>query len=128
MEGILLMFELSVKTHFSGAHRLNGYDGPCCRVHGHNWSVEVFLRGTELDSNGMLVDFTVVKKFLSEVLEELDHRDLNEVPEFRSKNPTSEHISRYLFEKLSACLNCKRYSVSKIRVCETDNTGAAYWI
>ena len=76
------MYEVGVTTHFSAAHRLAGYDGPCAGAHGHNWEVEVFIRGSELDDLGMLVDFRDVKSTLSEILSELDHRDLNTLEAF----------------------------------------------
>lgn len=120
------MYEISVKTSFSGAHRLDGYDGPCRRVHGHNWDVEVFVQGDQLGADGMLVDFTVVKKALNEIISRMDHRDLNELPEFQSANPTSENICRHIHEQLSKTFNCERFKVSKVKVSETNNSSATY--
>ena len=121
------MFELSVRTHFSAAHRLVGYDGPCANPHGHNWEVEVFLRGSKLGELGMLVDFRDLKAALREVMRELDHVDLNQVPAFVLANPTSESIARYLHSALSEKLNAGHHWVQKVTVCETPGTTASYW-
>lgn len=97
------MFELTVKAEFEAAHQINGYNGKCQRLHGHNWSVEAIVEGRKLDELGMLIDFKVLKAELNKVLDELDHRYLNELPIFSKKiNPTAENIAQYVFETLSA--------------------------
>lgn len=121
------MYELSIKTHFSAAHRLVGYDGACANLHGHNWDVEVFVRGTTLNALGMLMDFRDIKAAVREVMVEVDHCDLNKLPAFLKDNPTSESLARYLFEKLGVILNNDTCTVHKITVCETPGTTASYW-
>jgi 6-pyruvoyltetrahydropterin/6-carboxytetrahydropterin synthase len=121
------MFELSIKTHFSAAHRLVGYAGPCANPHGHNWDVEVFVRGTHLNELGMLIDFTDIKEAVRMAMKEVDHCDLNQLPAFMRENPTSENLARYLHERLSETLNGKALKVFKVTVCETPRTTASYW-
>ena len=121
------MYEISINTHFCAAHRLIGYDGPCAGPHGHNWDVEVFVRGESLDELGMLVDFREIKRAVNSALEELDHQDLNTVTVFKDRNPTSEHIAEYLSNKLSAEFNNDRCKLHRITVHETPQTGASYW-
>lgn len=121
------MFEVSVKTHFSAAHRLVGYDGPCANPHGHNWDIEVFLRGSKLNDIGMLVDFRDIKAAIREVMKEIDHVDLNAIPPFVIVNPTSECIARHLHTRLSEQLNAGHYRVHKVTVCETPGTTASFW-
>ncbi len=120
------MFEVSVKAHFSGAHRLRGYKGICSRLHGHNWEIEVFLRGRRLDATGMLCDFTLVKTALRAVMEQLDHRDLGELPAFARCNPTSENLARYLFGELAARLDSRRCRVHRVWVSESPGSAATY--
>lgn len=122
------MFELSIKTHFSAAHRLVGYAGPCANPHGHNWEVEVFVRGTELNGLGMLVDFKDIKAAVKTAMSEVDHCDLNRLPAFVRENPTSENLARYLHEQLSKVLNGAALTVNKVTVCETPGTTASYWV
>ena len=121
------MFELSVKTHFSAAHRLIGYDGACANLHGHNWDVEIFVRGDSLNKIGMLVDFRDIKAAIREVMKELDHCDLNQLPAFLVENPTSENLARYLHRKYGERLNSDACQIYKITVCETPGTTASYW-
>jgi 6-pyruvoyltetrahydropterin/6-carboxytetrahydropterin synthase len=121
------MFELSVKTHFSAAHRLVGYNGACANLHGHNWDVEIFLRGRTVNELGMLIDFTDIKRAVKEIMKEVDHCDLNLLPAFLRENPTSENLARYLHARLGIRLNNERHRVCKITVCETPGTTASYW-
>ncbi len=69
-------FEIYVETNFSAAHSLVGYQGDCARVHGHNWSVEVFVRCKELDNIGIGIDFREIKTTVKDVLMNLDHFNL----------------------------------------------------
>jgi len=121
------MYEISIRTHFSAAHRLVGHQGVCANFHGHNWEIEIFLKGPGLDSIGILVDFKVVKEAVQEVLGGLDHADLNQHPAFAVQNPTSENIARLLFEELGRRLNTEGSRISKVRVSESPNSSATYW-
>ncbi len=121
------MFELDIRREFSAAHQLKGYNGNCSNLHGHNWTVQVFIRSEKLDEVGIALDFKVLKKELDVILSGLDHKFLNEHDEFRDKNPTSEHIAMYLYRALSAKINAGSVKVSKVRVCESDSSGATYF-
>ncbi len=96
------MYELTVESAFEAAHRIENYPGKCARLHGHNWIVEAVAQGTELNELGILIDFKVFKTELNKILDELDHRYLNELENFAKKNPTAENIAKEIFEKLSA--------------------------
>lgn len=120
------MYEVTVRTRFSAAHKLKGYDGPCAQLHGHNWVVQVFIRGDELDNIGMLVDFRDVKDAIAATLENLDHADLNALPEFGDSNPTSENIARHVFEKLSAQFNSSKLKIHRVTIQESPETGVTY--
>lgn len=121
------MFDIFIDTHFSAAHHLRDYPGNCEKPHGHNWKVRATVRATKLDELGMGVDFRVVKNAVNEAMETLDHRDLNEHPNFGSINPSSENIAVYIFEKLSTVLTSDRYHMHSVTVCETDNSGTTYY-
>ena len=120
------MFEISVKTHFSAAHHLRGYKGMCATPHGHNWEVQVCLRGERLNSTGFLVDFREVKTAVGEALADLDHQDLNTLPQFSRENPTSEHLARYLYGVLSGKFRRPGCRVKRVSVSETPGTEASY--
>jgi len=121
------VFEVYVKTHFSAAHALKGYQGDCARLHGHNWIIEAYVRCKELDDIGIGIDFRDIKKGVKDVIEGLDHFNLNELPAFKDENPTSENIAKFIYKKLSKKLNSKTASVSKVKVSETPVAGAFYW-
>lgn len=99
------LYEIKIITDFAAAHQLRNFRGKCENLHGHNWKVEVFIRGHHLDESGVLVDFGEVKQVTRSLLAELDHRYLNDLPFFRDRNPSSENIAHYLFELLSEHFN-----------------------
>lgn len=121
------MFEISVSTHFSAAHHLRGYDGACADVHGHNWAVEVYIRGEELDDTGMLVDFRRLKESIGEVVARMDHKDLNQLDAFSERNPTSEHIAEFMYGELSSVCDSDTCRVHRVCVHESPGTSACYW-
>ncbi len=121
------MFDIFIKTHFAGAHHLREYPGNCEKPHGHNWKVQVTVRATELDELGMGIDFKILKQQVNEVVDQLDHRDLNEHPAFLNQNPSSEHIAVFLFDQLKPILSHDRYSLYSIMIRETDNSGLTYY-
>lgn len=122
-----MMYEVGISTHFSAAHHLVSYPGACAVLHGHNWEIEVFVQGEELDELGMLVDFKHLKGAVSELMEELDHTDLNMHPEFRDRNPTSEHIARFLYRRLSESVQGEHFAITRVTVHETPGSHASYW-
>lgn len=121
------MYDIFIKTHFAGAHHLRDYPGDCEHPHGHNWKVDVMVRATELDQYGMGIDFKVLKKVVKEVIDKLDHHDLNTLPWFLDKNPSSEHIAEFLFEEIESLLDNPRYSLYSVTVMETDTQGLVYY-
>ena len=121
------MFHIFIKSHFSAGHHLRNYPGNCERPHGHNWKVEATVRAEGLDDLGMGVDFRTLKETVKKVLETLDHHDLNEHPDFRSENPSSENIAVYIFKNLQRELTSDRYALHSVTVCETDNSCVTYF-
>ena len=119
--------DIFIKTHFSGGHHLRAYLGNCENPHGHNWKVKVTVRAVELDHLGMGIDFKQLKQAVNAVVDELDHHDLNEHPAFRDINPSSEHISMFLFQSLKEVLRTERYSLYSVEVRETDSSGVVYY-
>jgi 6-pyruvoyltetrahydropterin/6-carboxytetrahydropterin synthase len=121
------MYEVKIVTQFAAAHRLENFNGKCESLHGHNWKVEVFLAGKDLNGTGLLMDFGVVKARTKEVLEEIDHKYLNELAAFQDRNPSSENLACYLFERLGAIFNCDGVKVSRVNVWESDTSCASYY-
>ncbi|MEW6501068.1 MAG: 6-carboxytetrahydropterin synthase QueD [Thermodesulfobacteriota bacterium] len=120
------MFDIFIETHFSSGHHLRNYPGNCEKPHGHNWKVTVTVRATELDELGMGIDFRALKAATKEVIDTLDHTDLNEHPAFKSQNPSSENLARHIFGELKKTLTTGRYHPSSVTVRETDTSGVTY--
>jgi len=117
------MYEIKVTESFSGAHNLRHYKGKCEALHGHNWKIEVSLSGEKLNSQGMLLDFKVLKNKLRHVLSVLDHKFLNNLVFFKKTNPTSENIACFIYRRLSGSLGKKKI---KVTVWETENSSASF--
>ena len=120
------MYELKIVSQFAAAHQLREYQGGCENLHGHNWKVEVFVKGEKLGQDGLLIDFRIIKNATKEVLEGLDHTFLNELENFREQNPSSENIARYIFESLGRRLKDGNVKVSRVSAWESDSACATY--
>lgn len=121
------VFEICVETNFSAAHSLTGYQGNCAQIHGHNWIVEVFVRCRELNDIGIGIDFRDVRQAIKDIIKDLDHSYLNEYPEFKNTNPSSENIAKFLYRELGGKINSDNVKISKVKVSETRGAGAYYW-
>lgn len=107
------MYFVKKRMEIAGAHRLNlNYESKCANLHGHNWIVTVWCKSQTLDANGMVIDFTHIKR---EVQDKLDHKFLNDVVPF---NPTAENIAKWVCEQIPHC-----YRVS---VQESEGNVATY--
>ena len=84
--------------------------------------VEVDITKSKLDKTGMVMDFKHAKKILFDVLEGLDHKYINELPYFKTHNPTSENISKFIFDRLDKKID----GLSKVSVWETGTSCASY--
>jgi 6-pyruvoyltetrahydropterin/6-carboxytetrahydropterin synthase len=118
------MYKLTIRTSFAAAHNLINYQGDCENLHGHNWKVEVTVNARELDKAGLGIDFKVLKREAGFVINELDHKYLNENPAFQEISPSSEHISRYLYHRLSERINNDNITIDSVTVWESDNASA----
>jgi len=110
------MYTIYVTEKFSAAHQLIGYEGECSQLHGHTFTVNVWLTGNKLNSLGMLVDFKKVK----EVIKQLDHTNLNDV---LVEQPTAEYIAYYIYNELKKL----GFPVKKVRVWESNTASVEYY-
>lgn len=120
------MYELTVESSFSAAHRLRDYKGKCEAVHGHNWRVAVCVEAQVLNRIGIAMDFHDLKDVLKQALDPLDHACLNDIVPFTEENPSSENIARFLFDRLSELLRPYPVRLKKVSVWESDTSCAAY--
>ncbi|HEX8353836.1 MAG TPA: 6-carboxytetrahydropterin synthase QueD [Pyrinomonadaceae bacterium] len=123
------LFEVMIERNFSSAHQLRGYKGKCENLHGHNYKIEIYARGSELDNIGLLVDFGELKEAADEVVGYLDHRNINELPPFDEElNPSAENLARYILERVSSRVGDERVRVYKVRCFETPTSVATYQV
>ncbi|MCI0569199.1 MAG: 6-carboxytetrahydropterin synthase QueD [Myxococcaceae bacterium] len=89
--------QLSVDFDFCAAHRLPYYDGPCKRMHGHNYKLQVVIEGKPDPRDGMIFDFDQMRTRVWEhALSKCDHQTLNDFMD----NPTAEHVIVWMWEQL----------------------------
>lgn len=117
------MISVSFRCHFDAAHQLAlPYDSPCNRRHGHRYTVEISASAQQLE-HGMVVDFNTLR----DVVDEFDHCDLNEKPEFRVSGlpTTAENIATVLAKKLAHAVG-PRVTIEEVVVHETPRSLARW--
>ena len=120
-------FEVMIERNFSSAHQLRGYKGKCENLHGHNYKIEIYARGEELNNIGLLIDFVDLKAAADEIVKYLDHRNINELPPFDEElNPSAENLARYILEYVNGRVADERVKVYKVRCFETPTSVATY--
>ena len=120
------MYELKVVTKFAAAHRLTMVGEKCENLHGHNWKIEVYVRGQKTDDAGVLMDFGVIKKHVREIMALLDHKFLNELDYFQHRPASSENIAYFVATQLQKRIVNKKAAVSKVTAWESDDASATY--
>lgn len=120
------MYHLTIQTHFAAAHNLLNYNGDCENLHGHNWKIEATVSTEKLDEAGLGIDFKILKKHTNSIMDMLDHKYLNDLPPFKKISPSSEHISKFIYDELVKSLQEFDVRVDKITVWESDNACASY--
>lgn len=121
------MYELTVEVSFAAAHQLRGYKGNCENIHGHNWRVQINVVAEVLNEIDIAMDFRELKKIATEVVSPLDHVLLNDVFPFTEKNPSSENISKWIFDSLKKKINSGFLRVTAVTVWESDTASASYY-
>jgi len=121
------MYELKVITHFSAAHQLREFKGPCEDLHGHNYRVEVRVTTDTLDKAGIAIDFGKLKGCVAQITDRLDHKFLNDLEPFTKQNPSSENIARHVADGLTLLLENPAIRVSSVTIWESEHSCATYY-
>lgn len=113
--------EIFHEFSFEAAHRLPNVPAghKCARLHGHSYRLAVHVSGDVGAESGWVMDFADIKAAFAPLLDQLDHRYLNEVPGL--ENPTSEVLARWVWQRLADAL-----PLSQVVVRETCTSGCVY--
>ena len=131
------MYTVTKETYFCYGHRLLNYDGACRHLHGHNGKIQVELTAAKLDQQGMVVDFSKIKRVIKTWIDEtLDHtmilhKDDPLIPLLRERkerfyvmdtNPTAESIARLIYDYAFS----QSFPVARVTLWETESSFATY--
>lgn len=107
------MYYIEKHLEIAGSHKLTlDYESKCQNLHGHNWNAVIYCKSLTLNQNGMVEDFTLIKKLISD---KLDHQNFNEVLNF---NPTAENIAKWICDQIPTCY--------KVSIQESNGNTAIY--
>jgi 6-pyruvoyltetrahydropterin/6-carboxytetrahydropterin synthase len=119
------MYTVTIEKSFCASHQLRDYDGPCARLHGHNWKVRVEVTAQMLDKAGMAMDFVDLESVTWGIIGNLDHQHLNDLPPFDKINPTAENVVRFIFENMSTKLP-ENIALQRVDLWETEMYKVSY--
>lgn len=128
------MFAIEVRDHIMVAHALRGaLFGPAQALHGATFVVDVAFMAETLDANGVVVDIGKATDAVKAVLAPLNYRNLDELPEFKNANTTTEFLARYLFEQIAGTARSgslgrqgRELSAMRVTVAESHVARARY--
>ena len=105
------MYQVIKRMEIAGSHKLKlPYESKCSNLHGHNWIVTVTCQSDKLNADGMVLDFTHIKK----IVNKLDHANLNDFVE----QPTAENLAKWIYDQIPLC--------SKVEIQEAEGNIACY--
>lgn len=106
---------------FEAAHYLPDYDGPCSRLHGHSYKLQVTVSGAIDTVSGMIIDFNILKKVIKElIVDKYDHSYLNDYFEL----PTAENMVYDFFKVLDSKFSQMGIDVESVKLWETESSYA----
>lgn len=107
------MYKVKKRIEVSAAHSLTlSYESKCENLHGHNWIIDIYCKSKELNRDGMVIDFSHIKR---DIHAKLDHQNLNDVFGF---NTTAENMARWICDNVPHCY--------RVDVQESENNVATY--
>ena len=125
------MVYITRKEHFSASHVLKndnldkaenaGIFGKCNNIHGHNYYIEIKLKGEIDPVTGFIYDLKKLKKLIyEEIIEKVDHSFLNETEILKGINPTAENIAYKFFNILKNKINSDKVRLASLKLFETE--------
>ncbi len=127
------MFAVEVRDHVMIAHSFRGaVFGPAQELHGATFVVDAAFMAETLDSNGLVVDIGRATDVLKATLAPLNYRNLDDVPELKGRNTTTEFLCRHVFDRLAEAARAGRLGregrdLAAIRVTLSESHVARAW-
>lgn len=127
------MFTVEVRDHIMIAHSFRGaVFGPAQALHGATFVVDAAFISKELDANGIVIDIGCALDVLKATLKPINYCNLDDLPEFKGVNTTTEFLTKYIFDQLSTAaradgLGRKGSELHAIRVTISESHIARAW-
>ena len=127
------MFAVEVRDHVMIAHSFKGeLFGPAQALHGATFVIDAAFLADTLDESGVVIDIGRAHEALKEVLQPLNYKNLDEVPEFAGVNTTTEFLTKYIHDHLAAAarsdrLGRKGEELNAVRVTISESHVARAW-
>jgi 6-pyruvoyl-tetrahydropterin synthase len=128
------VFTVEVSDHIMIAHSFRGeVFGPAQALHGATFAVSAAFMADALDQNGIVVDIGRAYEVLKEILAPINYRNLDDLPQFKGANTTTEYLTKYIFDALAAATRTGRLgrdgreiAAIRITIAESPSARAAY--
>ena len=127
------LFTVEVRDHIMIAHSFRGeVFGPAQALHGATFVIDAAFIAETLDENGIVVDIGLAHEVLKEIVKPLNYRNLDEVPEFKGINTTTEFLTRHVFDRLAEAASAGKLGrdgreLKAIRVTISESHVARAW-
>jgi 6-pyruvoyl-tetrahydropterin synthase len=127
------VYAVEVSDHIMIAHSFRGaVFGPAQALHGATFAVSVAFLAGELDANGIVVDIGRAFEVLKAVLAPLNYRNLDEFPDFKDVNTTTEFLTRHVFDQIAEQVRTGKLGrdgreIAAIRVTIAESPSARAW-
>jgi 6-pyruvoyltetrahydropterin/6-carboxytetrahydropterin synthase len=118
-----MSFEVGVEARFTASHHLVGDFGPASVPHGHEYRVQISVRGDGLRDDGTLFDITQLQQAVADVIADVDGTNLNDLAQL---NPTAEVMARFFFERVAPTLAGQGLARLEARIWESAEAYAGY--
>tara|TARA_R110000772_G_scaffold34492_2_gene83603 strand:+ start:2800 stop:3189 length:390 start_codon:yes stop_codon:yes gene_type:complete len=121
------MYSIAVQKDFIAQHYLIGGDwGDENQPHSHHYIIELKIEHDKLDQHGYLVDIVDIEAALANIVVYFQDKMLNELPEFAGLNPSLEHFSRIIWQKIIERIKPLGDGILEIKLWENATCWAAY--
>ena len=127
------MFAVEVRDHVMIAHSFTGeMFGPAQALHGATFVIDAAFLAEALDPNGVVIDIGRAHEALRAIVKDINYRNLDDLPEFKGHNTTTEFLTKYVFDRLAAAARAGELGrpgaeLSAIRITISESHVARAW-